>query len=222
MLNYEIDPAIAEPYLPRGTELDFCDGKTYASMVGFLFLSTRLLGLPVPFHSNFEEVNLRLYVRRVEEGLVKRGVVFVREIVPRWAIARTARAAYNENYISLPMSHRIEQDPLRVEYTWGSGPNPNRIAAQCTGDPIPLASGTLPWFIAEHYWGYAAQRDGGTLEYQVEHPPWRIWNTSECTLEAALEPLYGKQFVPVLSRQPQSAFVAAGSPVTVYHPSRLA
>ena len=108
MLNYEVDPALVQPLAPRGTEIDFWEGRTYVSMVGFLFLGTRLLGVPPPLHRNFEEVNLRFYLRREAAGEVRRGVAFVKEIVPRWAIAQVARLAYNENYVSLPMRHRRE------------------------------------------------------------------------------------------------------------------
>src|ERR1700752_2047399 len=91
MLNYEVDPAVLMPAVPRGTELDEWNGKTFVSMVGFLFLNTRVLGLPIPFHQDFEEINLRFYVRSKAEDGRRRGVVFVKEIVPRAAIALTAR-----------------------------------------------------------------------------------------------------------------------------------
>ena len=64
MLNYEIEPAVLAPFVPQGTELDSFDGKTFVSIVAFLFLDTRIGGIPIPFHRNFEEVNLRFYVRR--------------------------------------------------------------------------------------------------------------------------------------------------------------
>src|SRR5579872_6180926 len=119
MLNYAIDPALIKHLVPAGTELDFFEGKTYVSLVAFRFLRTRVLGYRIPFHQDFEEVNLRLYVRRTHGDSLRRGVVFIREIVPKYAIARIARLAYNENYISLPMSHQIEHgEDLRIEYRW--------------------------------------------------------------------------------------------------------
>lgn len=112
MLNFAIDPAILAPLVPRGTELDSWHATTYVSLVGFRFLRTRLLGLPVPWHRDFEEVNLRFYVRRREGGELRRGVVFIRELVPRRAIAAVARVWYNEPYIALPMRHRISRAGL--------------------------------------------------------------------------------------------------------------
>src|SRR5262245_39598094 len=106
MLNYEVSPAVLSDLIPAGTELDSWGGHTFVSMVGFRFLRTRVLGLAVPGHSNFDEVNLRFYVRRNAHDGWRRGVVFVKEIVPHRAIAWLARALYNENYVALPMRHQ--------------------------------------------------------------------------------------------------------------------
>jgi uncharacterized protein len=215
MINYEIDPALLKPYLPHGVEIDSWNGHCYVSMVGFLFLNTRVMGLPVPMHMNFEEVNLRFYVRRGEQ----RGVVFIREIVPRWAIATIARVLYNEQYIALPMRHAVGNG--RVEYEWRTGDRWNRLSAQIAGEPAPIAAGSQEEFITEHYWGYTAQRDGGTLEYRVEHPPWRIWRAAEPDLQCDAAELYGAEFAPVFGGKPESAFVAEGSPIAVYRGIKL-
>ena len=79
MLNYEVDAGLLLPFVPAGTELDDWNGKVFVSMVGFRFLKTKLFGLTIPFHSNFDEVNLRFYVRRREGDEVRRGVVFIEE-----------------------------------------------------------------------------------------------------------------------------------------------
>src|SRR3982751_5308324 len=106
MLNYRVAPESLAPHVPRGTALDTLRGETYVSVVGFLFRDTRLLGVPVPLHRHLEEVNLRFrVVRRGEDGAVRRGVTFIRELVPRPAIALVARLAYNEPYTALPMRH---------------------------------------------------------------------------------------------------------------------
>ena len=107
MLNYEVDAGLLLPFVRAGTELDRWNGKVFVSLVGFRFLKTRVLDIAVPFHTNFDEVNLRFYVRRQIGDEFRRGVVFIREIVPRWAIAFVARTFYNENYVALPMAHEI-------------------------------------------------------------------------------------------------------------------
>lgn len=217
MLNYEIDPAILLPHIPAGTTLDAWNGKHYISVVGLLFVDTRLYGIPVPFHRDFEEINLRFYARRQVGDEIRRGVVFVKEIVPKRAITLVARAAYNENYVTMPVSHAAQRDAgdYAVAYRWGKPPAQHSLSVRVHGDPAPLQDGTEEEFITEHYWGYAAQPDGGTLEYEVEHPRWRVWRAQDAELRCDVARLYGNEFAPALAAAPASAFLAEGSPVIV-------
>ncbi len=227
MLNYEIDPALLSSRAPRGTELDSWRGKSFVSIVGFQFLKTRVLGVPVPFHRSFEEVNLRFYVRRTVNQDARRGVVFIKEIVPRLAIAIVARAVYNENYVAMGMRHRLEthsgtlREDGSVEYGWRSGAGWNRLRVKTAGEPHAPGGGSQEEFITEHYWGYAKQRDGGTVEYQVEHPSWRVWQVSEVSLECDVAGVYGNEFVDCLTSTPSSAFLAEGSAVMVRRGVRI-
>lgn len=230
MLNYRVDPALLEPLVPAGTTLDSWRGAYFVSIVGFRFLDTRVLGIPIPFHRNFEEVNLRFYVRRTVAGDVRRGVVFVRELVPRMAIAVVARLMYNEPYQSLPMKHRIERgrgapdEPSLVEYSWRLRSGWSRVRVEPVGPSAPLMRGSEEEFITEHYWGYTRQRDGGTLEYRVVHPPWRVWQVPEgrASVSGSLEELYAAGFAKALAAPPDSAFLADGSAIQVYRPTRIA
>ena len=219
MLNYQVDAAILIPHVPAGTELDSFDGAVYISMVGFLFQRTRVLGAPIPGHQDFEEVNLRFYVRRRDQDRWKRGVVFLKEIVPKYAIAALARGLYNENYVSMPMRHRA--DGKRVEYGWRYLGNWNRLGVEIAGEPGLAAPDSLEEFITEHYWGYTRQRDGGCLEYRVEHVPWRLWQTSRAQLSCDAAELYGPEFALALAVAPGSAFLAEGSAVAVYRGVRI-
>jgi uncharacterized protein YqjF (DUF2071 family) len=225
MLNYEVDPALLLPFVPGGTELDRWNGKVFVSLVGFRFLKTRLLGvLPIPLHSDFDEVNLRFYVRRDVGGEVRRGVVFVREIVPRWAIAYVARTFYNENYVALPMKHEIRPIgdlSLRVEYQWRSAKTWSGISVETKGNCETPAEGSVEQFITEHYWGYAAQTEGGCMEYRVTHPSWKVLQVRQSAFEGDAQETYGKDFAAVLTGQPHSAFLAEGSAVNVMRGQRL-
>jgi uncharacterized protein YqjF (DUF2071 family) len=223
LLNYEVDPSLLYSFVPAGTELDLWNGEAFISLVGFRFLKTKVFGVPVPFHRDFEEVNLRLYVRRREGNELRRGVTFIREIVPRAAVATIARTLYNEQYVALPMSHRIElnRNRMEVQYAWQLGGEWNTIRLSVAGEPATLREGSEEQFIAEHYWGYTAQRDGGTFEYRVDHPSWRVWSSSDASFTGDVEELYGRDLAAIVSHPPTSAFLAEGSPVTVYRGRRL-
>lgn len=225
MLNYDIEPAALAGFVPAGTELDVWNGRTLVSVVGFQFLRTRVRGVPIPFHQNFEEVNLRFYVRRKAEEGWRRGVVFIREIVPRAAIALVARRLYHEPYIALPMGHRISGPPGAVtaaEYAWTFRKRRNHLALSLRGPARPLTDGSEAEFITEHYWGYNRQPDGSTLEYRVEHPRWRVYEVAEARLDCDVAGLYGERFRASLGGRPSSAFLAEGSAVRVYQGVRLA
>ncbi len=221
MINYAVDPAILKSRIPAGTELDFYQGETYLSVVGFLFQDTRLFGLPIPFHRHFEEVNLRFYLRRRKVDEWRRGVAFVRELVPRPAIALIARAFYGEPYLALPMRHLLEQKEGRVhvEYQWRRGKRWETLSVTGLGDPRSPGQGSHEEFITEHYWGYTAMQSG-LSEYRVEHAPWKLWPAETSRFEADVATLYGPEFVKPLSVKPVSAFIADGSHVEVLRRTR--
>ena len=217
MANYLVEPALLEPYVPPGTELDTWHGRCYASLVGFLFDRTRVLGLPIPFHQRFEEVNLRFYVRYKDAGTWKRGVVFISEIVPKRAITWVANSLYGERYAAMPMRHIWEERPeqQRYRYEWGHAPNWNHLEVTTQGEPQPLAEGSEEQFIAEHYWGYARRGPNATTEYEVVHPSWQLRPVVAYEINCDAGALYGEAFAAPLAEAPSSVFLAIGSAVAV-------
>ena len=221
MLNYEADEAVLRPYVPLGTELDLHDGRAYLSVVAFRFLNTRALGIPIPGHRDFEEMNLRFYVRRECAGDIRRAVVFIRELVPcRAAPSPLLHAIYNEPYLALPMRHRVTGVPLTVEYSWYLQDRWQTIAAGAGEPGIIPSAGSHEEFITEHYWGYTRQRDGGTIEHRVEHPQWKVWPANQIRIEADFDALYDPMLAEMLTT-PVSAFIAEGSAISVYQPERV-
>jgi len=226
MLSYEVDPTVLAPYVPRGTQLDSWQGRTFASIVGFFFRTPRLFGMPIPLHASFEEVNLRFYVRREAAEGVRRGVVFLRELVPKRAVAWVARYGFGQNFLRVPMSHELDRPsgdvglpPSRLAFAWRHGGRD--CHANIETDPQHpglaqhAAAGSLEEFIAEHYWAYAAVH-GRTRQYCVVHPPWLIAPAVAAEFSADVRTLYGPEFVPYLSGRPASAFWADGSAVAVH------
>jgi len=223
MANYIVPPDLLEPHLPKGTELDLWQGNAFASLVGFLFLDTKVLGIGWPWHRNFEEVNLRFYVRRKVDGEWRRGVVFISEIVPKIAIPFIANTLFGEHYEAMPMTHILERHPdgtLRVRYQWEKG-RWHHIEVEATQEPQPIPGGSTEEFIFEHYWGYGTNKKGDTLEYRVEHPRWEVFPISSYRIDCDVAQLYGAKFVPALTAEPHSVFLAKGSPVQVRWGQRL-
>lgn len=223
MLNYEVPAELLHAHLPRGTELDTFEGKTLVSLVGFRFMRTRVRGVPIPGHQDFEEVNLRFYVRS-QAAPERRGVVFIKEIVPRHAVTWVARALYHENYHTHPMRHAVTKLGAATMYSYeiDAGGRTHRLLASVTEPAQPLVAGTETEFIAEHYYGYSRQPDGGTVEYRVDHPPWLVHRVFKAELELDVAALYGEAFAPFVRREPRSALVAVGSAVSVGAAVRIA
>ncbi len=225
ILNYVVPPEILTPYLPEGVTLDYWQEDCLVSVVAFSFLSTSFSMMRLPFYSDFLEVNLRFYVKKtvIEDGkpVLRRGVVFVKELVPHVLIAKTANLLYNENYETAQMSQHYRKDEAQesLEYHWQYGRDACSITADFSGDPIPFSPGSLEDFITEHYYGYAKQKRR-TQEYQVDHPQWRLWPNARLTVSGDIAKPYPAAFSPYL-QAPHSTLFAEGSPVRVLYPSYL-
>jgi uncharacterized protein YqjF (DUF2071 family) len=226
MAQYQVAPATLEPYLPAGLDLDYYlppgappgQARCYVSLVAFLFDRVRILHLPPPLHTRFEEINLRFYVRRpLPDGTFDRGVVFISEFVPSPLIAFVARSLYEEPYTTAPTAHGVSLTPgkLSVEYRWTFGDRTHRLHVEASPEARPIASGSEEEFITEHYWGYTKRSNGTTSAYQVAHPRWQTHPVQNFTVTANFLSLYGPAFAPLNYLQPSSVLLAEGSAVSV-------
>jgi len=217
--NYVVDQQLLYPYLPGGTTLDLYEGRCYLSLVGFLFQETRLRGIRVPFHVEFEEVNLRFYVRRED----RRGVVFIREIVPRRALQFVASTFYGEPYATAPMRHEWKQsaDGFAVKYGWKMGRRWHELGANASSQARPVAPGSEEEFITEHYWGYTARRGGWTSEYEVVHPRWDVYPIESHAVDVDFSSVYGERFACLNELEPHSVLLAEGSDIAVRSGTRI-
>jgi len=219
MANYEVAPELLEDRLPRGTSLDYHEGKLFVSLVGFMFLDTRVLGVPVPFHINFEEVNLRFYVKRETASETRRGVCFIKEIVPRYAIATIARVLYGEPYECWRMTHT--KTDTEVGYGWQKNGSVNDLKVEIDQDlgvPAPDSHGE---FIIEHYWGYTKRGDARCDEYKVEHPKWELFSVKNERINVDFGTTYGEKFAFLNDEKPFSILLAKGSEIAVYKGEKL-
>ncbi len=214
MANYEVDPLLLEPRLPTETALDLHEGKCFVSLVGFMFLETRVLGIPVPFHINFEEVNLRFYNKREMDGETRRAVCFVKEIVPRFAIATVARVLYGEPYECWTMGHKRTE--TTVSYDWSKGGHFNHLSVEIDRSIGVPGEGSHGEFIIEHYWGYTKRGGSRVDEYKVEHPKWELFSVKNEVIDVDFGATYGREFAFLTNQKPYSMLLAKGSEVAVY------
>lgn len=215
--NYAIDPNILTKYIPPKTELDLWNGTCYVSLVGFMFLNTRLLGIAIPFHRNFEEVNLRFYVRYKDKSEWKRGVVFIKEIVPKPALTFVANTIYKEHYQTMKMSHVWEeQENSRiVKYAWSLKGEENSFMVRAAKEQTIIDRNSESEFITEHYWGYTKAGENSSFEYEVTHPRWNCYKVFEHNIEVNFKSVYGTDFAELSSLEPTSVMLTEGSEITV-------
>lgn len=221
--NYAVDKEVLKKYLPHKTELDLWEDKCYISLVGFMFHNVRILGVPIPGHTNFEEVNLRFYVKSLGDGIWKRGVVFIKEFVPVRAVTFVANTFYGEHYQTIPMSHnwRSDKDKLEIDYEWKINQQAQsiQVIAEPLAKEIPAVS--TAEFITEHYWGYTKINPGKTFEYEVRHPRWKAYEVTEYKIKVDFGLAYGKEFEFMNRLTPSSMMLAEGSEITVENKRKL-
>lgn len=223
MANYVVDPAVLLPYLPKHTELDLWNGRCYVSLVGFMFLNTRVKGIKVPLHINFEEVNLRFYVRYNDAGEWKRGVVFISEIVPKAILSFVANTVYGEHYETMRMSHEWKQDTENrsVVYRWKKGERWNTFQVTADLHSVEMETGSEEEFITEHFWGYTKRKKGFTSEYGVEHPRWQVYPVQAHHIDVDFNEIYGADFAFLQQETPVSVLLAEGSEILVRKGKRI-
>jgi uncharacterized protein len=219
MANYAVEPSLLADRVPTGTQIDLHEGKCFVSLVGFMFLDTRVMGFPVPFHVNFEEVNLRFYVRRETNDEARRGVVFIKEIVPRFAIAAVAKTIYGEPYERWKMSSFRDKDHVR--YSWEKDGLSNTISVE-RGESLGVPdTGSEGEFIIEHYWGYTKRGENRTDEYKVEHPKWELFVAEKALIDVDFAKTYGEEFGFLADVEPHSVLLAKGSDISVYKGEKI-
>lgn len=217
MANFEVNPHVFEGLIPKGTFLDLWEGKCYISLVGFMFLNTKVLGFKIPFHTNFEEVNLRFYVKYFKNQQMKRGVVFIKEIVPKKALSFIANTVYHENYETRPMKHswRVLDDKKIINYSWKNKGKWQSFTVESKLEGIELKPESEEEFITEHYWGYTRVNEHKTFEYEVIHPKWKIYDIINYNISVDFGLIYGDRFRDLNHATPKSVILAEGSEIEI-------
>lgn len=220
VVNYRVDPAalgLLEDELPAGTELDGFHGEHHVSVVAFQFQKTRILGIPMPLYRDFAEINLRFYVRRQVDGAWRRGVVFVKEIVPCRLPAMVANKIFKENFHIRALT--CGSDDKTLNYQWIDGGELQQLEIDRNTQLETPAPGSLTEHIIDHYWAYKKINDTTTGEFQVTHRAWQTHPCPAARIDLNIAQVYGQQWANALT--PVSTFYADGSQVQVTKPKKL-
>ena len=218
MANYQIEPELLLPFLPKGVSLDLYQGKAYVSLVGFMFKNTKLFDVPIPFFGTFEEINLRFYVVRKEGDELKRGVVFINETIPYRLVAWIANKLYKEHYTVVPTKHQLikTSESNHIQFEWLLQKKWNSIAVDFDSKTESMKTDSLEKFIYEHYYGYTKINEHQTEEYQLRHPSWKTHKINDYNIDCDFEAMYGKSFSILNQTKPTAVFIAKGSDVAIY------
>lgn len=217
LVTYAAPDELLRSRLAPGLELDRWEGRACVSLVGFRFLGTRVRGVRVPRHVDFPEVNLRFYVREGSGDGARRGVMFVREYVPRRAITAVARAVYNEPYRTAPMRGEVsvEGGVRSVSYGVRVGGREQTFGVESDAETFVPGEGTIEHFFKEHRWGYGRSRRGRPLRYEVDHPVWAVHRVRSWSVDVDWVAMYGKEWGVIEGAEPVSVVHAVGSGVVV-------
>lgn len=219
-LTYRVPAGVLEPILPKGVELDLFEGHAHLSLVAFDFVNTRVKGVKIPFHVDFPEINLRYYVQSGGH----RGVVFIKELVPKHCIAFIAQRFYNEPYQSFPMeSHHetLADGRLKSLHKVWKEEQEYRLETLAGAEKSIPPTDSAAHFFKEHDLGFGVDKRGETLIYEVSHPVWETRDIQDLKLNFDFGKIYGPQWAFLKDLQPQFSLFAEGSAIKVYHPMSL-
>jgi uncharacterized protein len=217
LITYTVDAALLDEYLPQGLTLDTHNGRAFVSLVAFDFEKTKLRGIPVPFHTDFPEINLRFYVRQGH----KRGVMFIKELVPRFFVAELANRVYNEPYSVANMHSEYDLNELNELEVYHKVTDEHGIthSLRFFVEPTTVlpASESTETFLKEHEWGFGIGHDGQLTSFRVEHPEWRIHPlTRRFQFIWDFGSLYGEKWAFLNNQIPYNILLAEGSAVQVF------
>ncbi len=216
MVNYEVDGGVLEKYLPEGCEVDLFEGRAFVSLVAFEFSRTSICGVPMPFYRKFPEINLRFYVRRRVGLGWRRGVVFIKEIIPCVFPAWIGRAVFRENFHVMPVEFQF--DGVEIRYEWGEG---NLIMGSLIDGCAVREKGSEEEFLVDNYWAFKKVDDHRAMEFEVTHRPWMMQRLDRELCFFDIERLYGEDMARAIEDfggHPRSVFYLDGSEVEVTLP----
>jgi uncharacterized protein len=173
-LHWRYDPAVVRRLLPRGLELDVCEGAAWVGLVPFYISGLR------PF-SDFPETNVRTYAT---DRTGKSGVWFFSLDAARLLAVIGARAGYALPYFWARMQVARDGAVVRYRSVRRYGPPAASDIEVRIGDPI-VEQSELEIFLTMRLRLYAV-RAGRLWKADVAHQPWPLQRASATRVEESL------------------------------------
>ena len=216
--NYIIEPHLLDKYIPKGTVLEEHNGKHYVSLVAFRYSQTRLLNIQVPFHTNFEEINLRFYVKRkIAPHVWRSEVAFTKLFFPKTALTFVAKHIYKENYETKRMRHNWSENDRQLLTSYGLKKNrwhDFELMTEKESNVIDAHSSEA--FFSKHYWGTSQINDNSCTIYKIEHPEWKVFRVNDWKINFDFNKVFGSEFKHLTDNKPESVYLYDGSEVVVH------
>ena len=126
-------------------------------------------------------------MKRLNGTELKRGVVFISEVVPHKIVSFLANKLYKEHYSTAKMASSIlvENEIKQIKYTWQSQSQMYSIDTSFFDKQDDIEPNSLEEFIYEHYYGFTKVSARETWEYKVNHPRWQTGNSRRNYLHTA-------------------------------------
>lgn len=212
-----MDPDILKKHTPEGTQLELFNGNCFVSLVAFRYSETRLMKVRVPFHSTFEEINLRFYVKReVAPNQWRSEVAFTKLFFPKRTLTFVAKQIYKENYETLKMKHQWSEDDIHMQTDYSLEKDGwHRLHITSKKLLTKIEPDSPEHFFSKHYWGTSKIDEKTSTIYRIEHPEWRLHETLECNISFDFGKIFGSEFKQLSDLKPDSVHLFDGSEVIV-------
>ncbi|MEO8285843.1 MAG: DUF2071 domain-containing protein [Chloroflexota bacterium] len=173
-MHWPLDPAVVQPFIPRGLELDLFEGQAWIAVVPFYMRGVGprfVTGLP--WVSTFAELNVRTYV--TAEG--KPGVWFFSLDAANAFAVQTARMGFYLPYFNARMQVKQKQDWIyykSIRTHRGAPPATFGARYRPTGAVYNSEPGTLEYWLTERYCLYSANSHSDVFRGDIDHARWPL------------------------------------------------
>jgi uncharacterized protein len=168
-VHYRVPVEELRKHVPGGLEVDEHSGSGWLGVTPFVVTGLRARGLPpVPYVSDFFELNVRTYVTRNDRP----GIWFFSLDTSSRLAVEAARRFYRLPYFHAHISLSRAEDRLTYDCSRHEGKAFSGTYGPA-GAVFEAESGSLEHFFAQRYCFYG-EHEGKIYRAEIHHRPWRL------------------------------------------------